>query len=67
MFQISATTGHHHLNQSPPPSGGSSVNYQASHQLPPAPSNLTIMGTVAATSTGMHPPSPNPVGKQSQH
>ncbi|GFG36870.1 hypothetical protein Cfor_08680 [Coptotermes formosanus] len=55
--QISAASAHHsgtqhHLNQSPPPSGGSGLNYQASHQLPPAPSSLTIMGTVAPTSTG---------------
>jgi hypothetical protein len=28
------------------------MNYQTSHQLPPAPSSLAIMGTVAPTSTG---------------
>ncbi|XP_021924897.1 homeobox protein OTX1-like isoform X2 [Zootermopsis nevadensis] len=49
--QISATSGHH-LNQSPPPSSGSSMNYQASHQLPPGPASLTLMGAVAPSTTG---------------
>ncbi|XP_069675886.1 protein gooseberry-like [Periplaneta americana] len=44
---------HHHLNQSPPPSSSSTMNYQtSSHQLPPTPSGLTLMGTVPPTSTG---------------